>query len=479
MSVDVSDLRLDRVTEEFLRRSSDPQGPLSSLMEQITLPPALAAAGDRILSRPLFAPEEHVTRAAADTVELFGLLTSLPDRLFDGDVHAYCRALGIDARKERLITRFGGAAPPMYGRTDMNYDGSAFQLLEFNIASEIGGVDRAGTVPALLARAAAFRPFAAEHALAYVDTGRIVADTLWTQARTVLDGDRTPVVALLEGPGGLARFGAVWEAVAELMRGYGLDFRVGEVNAVRARGERVVLDGTPLDVVLRCFSAEELLAEPDGEALAEPVFRAHEAGTAVLWTPMESNLFSNKSCLALLSRPGTRARFTPDELALIDRVLPWTRTLPHAPLTGAPDLVDECLTRRHELILKPNARYGGRGVLPGWECTEGEWRAAIEAVDGAGAVVQQRVRPRPEPVADPLTGESEEWRAVWGIFLTPQGHAGTYARAVPASEGAVVGMGASRRARTAGVFTYGEGAAERGPMRHDDRRVEPHLGLAS
>ncbi|MET7622233.1 hypothetical protein [Streptomyces sp. NPDC005408] len=449
----------DPVTAAFLRESADTRSPLHTVLEEISLPPALAAAaGTRLLPRPLFAPQHAVDRAAADTARLFELITSLPQRLFDGDLQAYCRALGIDERTQKLITRLGGGAPPMYGRTDMSFDGSQFRLLEFNIASELGGIDRAGTIPRLWARAPGFTSFAAEHALAHLDTGRLIADTLRTAARPVTGG-RTPVVALLEAPGGLAKFGAVWEAVAELMRDEGLDFRVGEVNAVRSRGNRITLDGTTVDLVLRCFSAEEILAEPDGEAMVEPLFTAHEQGTAVLWTPLESYLFSNKGALALLSRPHLRDRFSAEELALIDRVLPWTRSLPHQARTAAPDLFAQCLARQDELILKPRDQYGGSGVVAGWETPAREWRRALEAVDASGAVVQERALTRNEPVLDPATGRTENWRTVWSLFLTPEGHAGTYARALPAHAGAVVGMGADQRACTAGVFTYPDPSA--------------------
>ncbi len=442
----------DHVTADYLVRAGDPRhGPG---WDPAGLPPALAAAaGDRLLSRPLFAPQEHVARAAADSIALFDLITALPQRLFDGDLDAYCAALGIDARTQRLLTRLGGGAPPMYGRTDMNYDGTSLRLLEFNIASELGGIDRAGTLPRLWAAAPGFAPFAAEHRLAHLDTGRLVADTLRRAAATVAPG-RTPVVALLEAPGGLGRFGAVWQALAELMRGQGLDFKVAELPAIRRRGQRIVLDGTTVDLVLRCFAAEELLALPDGEALVEPVLAAHRAGTTVLWTPMESHLFSNKGCLALLSRPDRDRRFTPAELALIDRILPWTRALPRDPARRAPDLLEECLARQDELILKPTAGYGGAGVVAGWETTPAAWSRELRGVDRHGAVVQQRLVPRPEPVHDPATGTTTDWRTVWSLFLTPAGHAGTYARALPADQGAVVGMGANPLARTAAVFTF-------------------------
>ncbi|MFC0861741.1 hypothetical protein ACFHYQ_05465 [Sphaerimonospora cavernae] len=444
----------NHVTEKYIQECLVPGSRLLTAMQDADLPPALSASsGQRLLPRPLFLQEQEIHRFADDVIRVFELITSLPARLFGNDLRRYCAALAISERRTRLITRLGGAVPPQYGRADMYHDGTAFRLLEFNIASELGGVDRAGEIPRVLLDVAAFARFAKEHDLRYTDTGRVIADALRTAGAAVAPG-REPVVALLEAPGGLAGYGAAWRAFEELMRSFGMDFHIGEIGDVRTRGDRVYLHGRPLDVVLRCYSADEILAEPDGEALAEPVFRAHEAGTVVLWTPMESNLFGNKGCLAMLSDPRTRSSFEASELAVIDRLVPWTRAIGGTFGQDGADVLEECLARREQLILKPNALYGGAGIVAGWETGEREWRQTLESVGEAGAVVQERVVPRSELVVDPETGRLEEWQAAWGLFVTPQGYAGTYARALPADESAVIGIGANEKTRTAGVFTY-------------------------
>jgi hypothetical protein len=194
------------------------------------------------------------------------------------------------------------------------------------------------------------------------------------------------------------------------------------------------------------------------ESLVEPIFRAHENGTVVLWTPMESTLFGNKGCLALLSDPANRSAFSMDELALVDRVLPWTRAV-----TGTidDDTMAHLMDRREQLILKPNAKYGGAGIVAGWETDPDQWRYAVTGAAEAGCVVQQRVRPRHEPVIDPATGRLRQWQAVWGVFVTPIGYAGTFARALPADESAVIGVSANPSTCTAGVFLYPSAGPQR------------------
>lgn len=446
----------DHVTQRYLEECLAPGGGLRTAMQDAKLPAALfESAGQRLLPRPLFVPEAEMRRFADDVIALFHLITALPQRLFGGDFDRFCAELRIDPRRAALMRSLGEATPPLYGRADMYHDGRRFKLLEFNIASELGGVDRAGRIPAALLGVDTFGAFASRHGLVYTDTGRQVAAVLRRAGEIVASG-REPAVALLDGPGGMTNYGVYWRSFQELMGELGLDFHVGEVSDVRDREGKLFLRTTPIDVILRTFSVDEICAEPDGHALVEPIFRAHRAGSVVLWTPMASSLYGNKGCLALLSDPRWHSHFTAEELALVDRVLPWTRSLGGTSVEED-QLLRECRERREELILKPNANYGGSGIIAGWETSNEAWRRALKEGAVTGCVVQERVIPRPEPVVDPQTRQVNDWWAAWGLFVTPDGYAGAYARALPARASAVIGVGANAGTRTSGVFLTGNG----------------------
>ncbi|MFI2431541.1 hypothetical protein [Streptomyces sp. NPDC018693] len=443
------DRSIDRITELYNKESLTEGSPLPSIMAEVEKDPKLANWTGSYLPRPLFVERREIEAFADDVLALFDVITSLPERLFDGDLDAYCAALSIDEGRKKLITRLGGTTPPRYGRADMYHDGTSFKLLEIGIASEVGGADRAGEIPRALLEAEPFARFAEQHGLGFTHTGQVVARALAEAGTAVADG-REPVVALLEGPGGLANYASHWNTFRDVMRGCGLDFQVAEIGDLTFPGGKPHLGERPVDVILRCFTVEEIMGDPQGAELVEPVFRAHEEGSVVLFTPMESNLFANKACLALLSDPRHRDAFTPAERELIDRVLPWTRSLKDADA----DLMAYCREHREELILKPNAFYGGVGVIAGWTTPEDEWAKAVTAGAADGAIVQRRVIPRTEPLVNPETGRTEDWQAAWGLFYTPGGYAGAYARAVPAFESPVIGVTAYKNTRTAGVLHY-------------------------
>ncbi|MFE5941340.1 hypothetical protein [Streptomyces sp. NPDC056480] len=426
---------------------------LAEAVARAELPPAFDGAWRaHLLPRPWFVRAPETAAFARDLEELFELLVSLPLRLFDGDVDRYAAEVGIDPPLAALLRRGGSGVPVKFGRADAYHDGTAYRLLEFNLGSEVGGVDMAVFNRGLLG-VPAFAEFARVHRLDHVDIAARTAAVLRDRAAPAVSGGGDPVVGLIEGRGGVAPYGRLMRATVEAMAEQGIDVRIGEIDEVRTRSDgKLTLNGTPLDLVLRNFAASQLLDDPAGPDVAEPFFRAHQSGRTILFTSLESGFYSHKSALALLTDPRRRGSFDAAELALVDRVLPWSRTL-HASVPA--DLVDLCRERRDRLILKPGAGYGGLDTFVGWECTDAEWDKAVRvAVERGGYVAQERVVPRPEPVYDPATGEVDDWIAALGIFLTDDGYAGTHARANRADGGAIVGMSSNPDTRMVGVFSH-------------------------
>ncbi|MEW1699282.1 hypothetical protein [Streptomyces sp. NPDC091278] len=439
-----------------------PDSGLADAVARATLPPAFDAAWrTHLLPRPWFVSAPQTAAFARDLDGLFDLLVSLPARLFDGDLDRYAAEVGIGPEVAALLRRAGSGVPAKLGRADAYHDGTSFKLLEFNIGSEAAGLDMAVFNRGMLG-VPEFAAFADEHGLDHVDIAARTAAVLRDRARPAVSGGAEPVIGLIEGRGGAAAYGRIMRATVEAMAEQGLDLRIGEIGDVRARPDgKLTLDGTPLDLVLRNFAASQLLDDPAGPAAAEPFFRAHESGRTVLFTTLESGYYAHKSALALLTDPRWSGAFDTDERTLVDRVLPWSRTLSAPRGSGAGsraasrELLDLCRERRERLILKPGGGYGGFGTRVGWELTDAEWAEALRgAAERGGHVVQERVVPCPEPVYDPGTGAVEDWIAVIGAFLTDDGYAGAHARVNRVDGGAIVGLSSNPGTRMVGVFSH-------------------------
>jgi hypothetical protein len=419
--------------------------------------PFRAGLGSRLSPRPFFAAQQTMDALATDLTEVFDLIISLPDRLFDGDLDLYCSAAGIDDRRAALIRRLRSAKPVRSGRADLYYDGSSFKLLEFNIGSQFGAADVVEVLRALMA-VGPFVEFAEEFDLGYVDAVAEIATMLRRAAATVAGG-REPVVAAIEADGWLAVNKELFRSLQDSMARCGVRLLLGELGQLTQKGDRLLLDRTPLDLILRYFGVGQIVDDPAGRATYELICRIHEQGGLVLHTPLESHLFSHKAALALLSEPEHRNAFSETEQRLIDRLLPWTRTLRDVwtEFNGERvDLLEFCQEHQHSLILKPSAGYSGIGVVAGWETGEQEWATLLRRSIGGPFIVQRRVIPAPEAIVHPDTGDLEHVLAAWGVFISEDGYAGGAIRAVPSGGGAIINVGGNPNTSLTGLFTYPE-----------------------
>lgn len=447
----------DSVTRSYIEECLAGNTGLLNAMTDARFPASYRSDyGRKLLSRPFFAGRTEVLRCAEDLASLFRVMTSLPDRLFGGDISQYCDATGMSPAEATLMTRFRDP-PVLYGRADLYHDGRSLRLLEYNLSSALGGTDRSEVCRCLL-ELDAFRAFAERHRLGYTHTGERLVAALRQAALPVTRG-REPVVGLIESDGALSKYIDAARQFQEMMGQLGITVLLGEASQLGTRSGRVLLDGHPIDVAMRYFAVGDLLTSSTAAAAADIVTRAQEDGTAVLWTGLRSHLADTKSCLALLSDERWRGAFSAAERELIDRILPWTRRLAKtATQIGgqSTDLIDYCRAEQRELVLKPSAGYAGRGVVTGWTVSEREWRDALTTGCQESYVVQRRVIPRREPIVHPETRELADWIAVWGTFLLPDGYAGSFVRAAPANGQAVINIGTQEAVRSTSVFHFPE-----------------------
>jgi hypothetical protein len=91
--------------------------------------------------------------------------------------------------------------------------------------------------------------------------------------------------------------------------------------------------------------------------------------------------FDHKSCWELLTDAAYARYFTPSQRRLFRRHIPWTRLVRHAftrdPRGARADLVRYIRAHQASLILKPNALYGGQGVIVGRAVTRAVWERTL------------------------------------------------------------------------------------------------------
>jgi hypothetical protein len=402
------------VTEAFLADAG-----LHGVMGRLDLPPRLAEVyGHRLVPRPFFLEREVADRVAGDVRAFFDLLYSLPTRLFGGSLAKCAEALGVPAEQVALMTT---DKPPFHGRADIYRVGDGFRLLEFNSGSQLGGRDL-GDVARAIHEVPEFQGFVEEHKLDFVHPMEGLLRSIGF--------DRT--VAFIEQGGFIRRFGAAFASLQESCARFGVDVLLGDLEDLTERNGYLYLDNNRVDVAVRFFNPRQAVGNADVLV---------KATKTELFTPLTSYLYGNKSALALISRH--RDAFDDRELQLVDRLLPWTRTL---------DEVSDDHLREHrdDLMLKAAAEFAGTGIHAGWLHGEREWRDLIADSRGKPFVVQQRVR----PTLDVVQGDERPWLTTWGWFVTEDGFAGMSIRSMPHEAGAVVSYGGNPHTRVSGLLVH-------------------------
>jgi hypothetical protein len=423
-------LYLDEVRQRGLR-ASDLMGDLPGLRSYYY--------EGKYLSRPLFIGHAECQRLYADVENVRTAVVSLPERLYGGDFAAFAEAAGAYGAVASVLAPYS-KPPTQLARADLFLSQTGFQLLELNAGSAMGGTDNADMCRALL-RNPVLAEFARAHGLSYVDTFRSQVDT--TLAETGLDPDSHPVVALTRLPNHYdeVAMSPYQEDVAADWRKLGVDAHrchLGELSYGRGR---VWLGDKPVDAIYRMFFIGLLHEHRGLRALLKPILDAVARGEVRMCAPLESDMFSSKATVAMVSDDANRQLFTAAELESIDRIVPWTR-LVRPGLVTVPDgsqaeLLDYAMSEQNELILKPSMGWEGIGVMPGWELSPEEWQVQLTSVSAPWYVIQKRVRPETElfPGED---GELVPWTPVWGLFTGSRGYGGIYVRAVMDSSVSVV-----------------------------------------
>jgi diaminobutyrate-2-oxoglutarate transaminase len=178
----------------------------------------------------------------------------------------------------------------------------------------------------------------------------------------------------------------------------GVPAREVDARSLRRSGARGMLDDDlRISLTFNKLDQVRLINEPEAAHYLDAM-AAGEISMAP--TLLAHCVLDDKSLLAFLTDPAHADFFTPDELGTIERHIPWTRAVRPGTTTDpdgrAIDLLDYASARQDRLVLKPNDRTRGEGLLIGPETSPLEWIEAVGAAARRGNAVVQEYLPLPE-----------------------------------------------------------------------------------
>ncbi|RBM19445.1 hypothetical protein [Streptomyces sp. PT12] len=385
-----------------------------------------------LLSRPAILDADQARRLDHDLPLLLRTLQALPDRLFGGDQESFARALGWTQPSARVALRKLSGPPVPLGRADLVRGPDGFRLVEFNTSSSLGSMEFGELCRAVLGDPG-FTGFAAAHALDFHDPMPLMAATLletagWRAAKR-------PTIALVDWVTSPVTVNA--SLFIDLLAELGFPIVVCTVKDLEFGAGGLTARGERIDIVYRTFLFKTVAEDPAADELLEPLAQAVAHGAARVFSPLNADLFGSKLCLAMLSDTDAHATdpLTPTEREVVDRVLPWTRSMRGADATPAPapgggSLAEYVRAHRGELVLKPSIGHAGQGVVAGWLTEQDAWDALVRAACAGDHVVQRRA----ESVAERFHAPGAAGPATatchlhWGLFVTAAGLSGGFVK---------------------------------------------------
>ncbi|QNE18646.1 circularly permuted type 2 ATP-grasp protein [Kribbella qitaiheensis] len=426
------------LTDDYLAAAADRGPKPGEIHAAVTDAVSASSYSGRSLSRPVFLEREAFDELNADLEVLYAAITGLKDRLYDGDLTAFARAIGLSDLQARVVARGSTAAPSRLCRADLYRDADGFHLLELNTGSTAGGVDNQMLNRAML-ELPFVKEFVAEHDLVYLDTMDELVQTIIAEGKL---SEGKPFVVIADFPDSYPELEEqLHKGAAELAK-YGVDATACSVDSLELRDDdHLYLDGRRVDTIYRLFMLEDLL-KPGAVELFEPVLRAAELGNVSIFTTLDAELYGSKGALALVSDEANRHLYSEEELVRLDRILPWTRLVRPGTVTvdgEQRELTEYALAHREQLVLKPTTLHGGQGVVLGWQTDEESWKSRLAAAMDSPHILQRRIDPVPELF--PTDDGVEPWVLVWGAFLVARGAGGLWIRGSRGVDGTVVNLG--------------------------------------
>lgn len=290
-----------------------------------------------------------------------------------------------------------------FSRLDAMLTATSFRFLEFNCDSP-GGAYYTDIQTELLLEFPVLRELTKTYSFDLKPYRPVVLQTL-LQAWKDFGGTEIPRIAVMGDPdvANLEEFRLFAEYFSE--QGYPAFFT--DPWSLDYDGKTLTSEGRPIDLVYRRGVLADYSREPER---VKPAVDAYRDGRVCFVNPFSAKLGDNKNLLSVLTDERTSFLFGLKELKVLRQYLPWTRILREAKtdyLGNQIDLVPYVLRHKDEFVVKPNAEYGGKGVIIGREATQKDWEAAIDERMHRAKVVQEYV---PIPTESfPIFGDKTEF----------------------------------------------------------------------
>jgi hypothetical protein len=334
-----------------------------------------------------------ISRTQYDTVaRAASIIASAVERLvnyalLDDDLLA---AIGLTERETQMARVDPGYSRLcVSSRLDAYLTGSDFKFFEYNAETPAGVGDQM-QLEEVLFGLAHMREFLGERKHWRPQPHARLLAALLDTFREWSGAAERPRIAIIDWKG------VSTESEFRILQDYfvaqGFETIIADPRALDFDGDRLRAGDFRIDIVYKRVVIHEFLERCDEN---HPLARAYERRRVCVVNSFRTKMAHKKNIFAILSDPAYEYLFTPEEVAIFHRHIPWTRRVARGQTTFAGashDLINLIRRERERFVLKPNDDYGGHGVFLGWETSPDDWEAALALALKRPYVVQERVR---------------------------------------------------------------------------------------
>ncbi len=333
-----------------------------------------------IITRSQYA---EVTQAATTIAQAFEKLVARA--LIDEEL---LRVFGLTATEEKMARIDPGYSRLcVSSRLDAYVTETDFQFLEYNAETPAGVGDQM-QLEKILFGLSHVKAFLRDHRHWTPQPHRQLLTALLAAYREWGGEEQHPNIAIVDWKG------VATESEFSILQKYFAAERsptvIADPRDLRYDGGHLLAGDFRIDILYKRVITHEFL---DRCGDAHPLARAYADGRVLIANSFRTKIAHKKAGFAILSDPRYADLFTPEEISVFRKHIPWTRRVQRGQTTfhGAEhDLVSLIQQERERFVLKPNDDYGGHGVIIGWETSPNEWQDALWLALERPYVVQER-----------------------------------------------------------------------------------------
>lgn len=286
----------------------------------------------------------------------------------------------------------GYPAPALVTRLDVLFDGETLKYIEFN-ADNPGMRGMTDILYAAVAEHPYYKDLLIHHHPPKVMESLLEA--IKSAYRQFQSQDRNPTVALIDYENSSTEFDARLEA--DFFQRNGLKAILADPRTFQIKNNAAYLGETKIDAVRRCMKSQEFLKHIDQ---LKPFIQGYLQRAFCMINSFRAVYGSEKSVLALMSRPEFQHIYDEEEISVIKRHIPWTRRFSDRE-TGAPggktvELAKFLKKYRERMVVKPTSGYGGKDVFLGIDMPQADWEKLVDERTGNQEWIAQEYVPVPQ-----------------------------------------------------------------------------------